>query len=155
VYGDNIMIVQTKSPGRTYRYFNGEVLYPFGFGLSYTSFEYNNIRVSKDKIAGRETIKLFIDVLNTGSKAGEEVVQLYVKGSSLDSASCAIQSLKGFERIFLKPKQTKTVAFNISLKTLEEFIEGKGFAVNKGDHVLMAGSSSKDLNMKEIKIYVE
>jgi beta-glucosidase len=154
VYGDNIMIVQTKSPGRTYRYFNGEVLYPFGFGLSYTSFEYKNIRLSKAKLKNSEAVKLMIDVKNIGKVTGDEVVQLYVKGKGLDRND-AIKSLRGFERIFLKPKQTKTVAFNISLKTLEEFIEGKGFAVNKGDYVLMVGASSKDLNMKEIKIYVE
>ena len=154
VYGDNIMIVQTKSPGRTYRYFNGEVLYPFGFGLSYTSFEYKNIRLSKAKLKNSEAVKLMIDVKNIGKVTGDEVVQLYVKGKGLDRND-AIKSLRGFERIFLKHKQTKTVAFNISLKTLEEFIEGKGFAVNKGDYVLMVGASSKDLNMKEIKIYVE
>lgn len=154
VYGNNVMTVQTKSLGRTYRYFEGEVLYPFGFGLSYTTFEYKNIRLNKNRTKSDESVNLFVDVKNTGKISGEEVVQLYVRGNIFESSG-AIETLKGFERISLKPNQTKTVEFNIDEKTLQEYYEGKGFVVEKGEHVLMVGSSSKDPNMKEIKLVIE
>ncbi len=154
VYGNNVMTVQTKSLGRTYRYFEGEALYPFGYGLSYTTFEYKNLRLSKSSTKSDEQVKLFIDVKNTGKMSGEEVVQLYIRGNIFESNG-AIETLKGFERISLKPNQTKTVVFNIDEKTLQEYYEGKGFVVEKGEHVLMIGSSSKDKNMKEIKLNIE
>ena len=148
------MTVQSKKLGRTYRYFDGEILYPFGYGLSYSTFEYKNIRLSKSSIKGDEPVVLLIDVKNTGKVSGDEVVQLYVKGNVFESNG-AIETLKGFERISLKPNQTKTVVFNIDGQTLQEYYEGKGFVVEKGDHVLLIGTSSKDLNMKEIKLTIE
>jgi len=154
VYGNNVMTVQSKKLGRTYRYFDGEILYPFGYGLSYSTFEYKNIRLSKSSIKGDEPVVLLIDVKNTGKVSGDEVVQLYVKGNVFESNG-AIETLKGFERISLKPNQTKTVVFNIDGQTLQEYYEGKGFVVEKGDHVLLIGTSSKDPNMKEIKLTIE
>lgn len=140
--------------GRTYRYFNGEVLYLFGYGLSYTSFEIRNPKLSDDKFCEGETLKLTVEIKNTGKIYGEEVVQLYLKGNPL-TRNGAIKSLKGFERVELKPNQTKTVTFKISSETLHEYLEGKGFIVEKGEHVLMVGSSSMDPNMKEIKLTTE
>jgi len=154
VYGNNVMTVQAKNHGRTYRYFDGEVLYPFGYGLSYTTFEYKNLRLSNNILKNDESVKLFVDVKNTGKISGEEVVQLYIKGNIFESRS-ALKTLKGFERISLKPNQTKTVAFDITKQTLQEYYEGKGFVVEKGEHVLMVGSSSKDLNMREITLITE
>lgn len=154
VYGKNEMTVQTKSLGRTYRYFKGNVLYPFGFGLSYTTFEYKNIRLSKSNIGINEQSKLFVDVKNTGRVKGEEVVQLYVKGNKFETNG-AIKTLKGFERVSLKPNQTKTIEFVIDETTLQEFQEGKGFIVEKGEHIIMAGSSSSDKDLKEVKLIVE
>jgi beta-glucosidase len=151
--GNNSKSVESKSHGRTYRYFDGEVLYPFGYGLSYTTFEYSNLRLSKDKICIGDTLKLYIDVKNTGKITGEEVVQLYVKGNIFNSFG-AIKSLKGFERVSIKPNQTKTIEFQITASTLEEFKE-KGFVVEKGEHILMLGPSSRNSDLKEIKLVVE
>lgn len=154
VYDNNVMTVKTNTLGRTYRYFDGEVLYPFGYGLSYTTFEYKNIRLSKSSAKSDESVKLFVNVKNTGKISGEEVVQLYIKGNIFESNG-AIKTLKEFERISLRPNQTKTVVFDINGQTLQEYYEGKGFVVEKGEHVLLIGSSSKDLNMKEIKLMIE
>jgi beta-glucosidase len=140
--------------GRTYRYFDDEVLYPFGHGLSYTSFQYSNIRLEKTKIEKEESTKLFIDVKNVGQKDGGEVVQFYVKGKGLKEND-AIMTLKGFEKIFLKRNEQKTVTFEIKNETLQRFTEGKGFTVEKGNHVLMVGSSSRKSDLSEITLVVE
>lgn len=140
--------------GRTYRYFTGEVLYPFGYGLSYTTFNYSNMKVSGN-IKGSQPVTVSVDVKNTGSVMGEEVVQLYVKGKSNGMETDAIKSLKGFERISLKPGETKTVQFNITADALNYYKEGKGFTLDKGDHTLLIGSSSSDKDLKEIKVTVE
>ncbi|MCX6169784.1 MAG: glycoside hydrolase family 3 C-terminal domain-containing protein [Ignavibacteriales bacterium] len=153
VSGDNAISVLGKSHGRTYRYFDGEVLYPFGYGLSYTTFEYSNLRLSKDKICVGDSVNLFIEVRNTGKVSGEEVVQLYNYGNIFNSFG-AIKSLKGFERISLKPNQTKTVEFKINSQTLEQFRE-KGFVVDKGEYHLSVGSSSRTSDCKEIKLIIE
>jgi len=140
--------------GRTYRYFDGEVLYPFGYGLSYTKFEFHNLRMDKDKIKIGESAKLSVDIKNTGKRNGAEVVQLYVKGKGIKEDD-AIKTLKGFEKVFLKSGETKTVTFEITPEVLQRYVEGKGFVVNKGDHYLMVGSSSKDSDLQKIKITVE
>jgi beta-glucosidase len=92
--------------GRTYRYFTSEPLYPFGYGLSYTTFAYRNLRVPKQAAAG-EAIPVTVEVENTGSVAGEEVVELYVKCAPAEE----IRSLEGFTRVSLQPKEHKTVQF--------------------------------------------
>ncbi len=101
---------------RTYRYFNGEVLYPFGYGLSYTTFKYSNIKVPQTLITGK-SYTVTAQVQNTGNKAGEEVVQLYVKHLD-NSIRKPIVALKGFKRIYLKAGEVKTISFNISPESL-------------------------------------
>jgi beta-glucosidase len=102
--------------GRTYRYFPGEPLFPFGFGLSYTTFAYHNLHLPTGANAGDE-VKAAVEVENTGKMAGEEVVQLYVTPAVLPPVSSApshaapIRSLAGFERIALRPGERRTVQF--------------------------------------------
>lgn len=97
--------------GRTYRYFKGETLFPFGYGLSYTRFSYSNLKVIDYQMVG-DTVRLSVDVKNTGKLAGDEVVQLYL--SDLTSPVPApIRTLKGFKRITLAPGEIKTVLFSL------------------------------------------
>jgi beta-glucosidase len=96
---------------RTYRYFNDDPLYPFGYGLSYTSFEYDDLEIPAEVKAG-EPVKVKVSVKNTGSRAGDEVVQLYLKDEEASTPRPKIQ-MEGFERIHLQPGQSKTVEFEI------------------------------------------
>ena len=94
-----------KMEGRTYRYFKGEPLYPFGYGLSYTTFRYGKLMVPPEVKNGAE-MKVSVDVENSGKRAGDEVVQLYVKRE--------VRSLEGFQRVSLKPGEKRTVEFTFS-----------------------------------------
>ncbi|MBI5668560.1 MAG: glycoside hydrolase family 3 C-terminal domain-containing protein [Chloroflexi bacterium] len=110
--------------GRTYRYFRGEPLYPFGYGLSYTTFSYSNLRLNQDSVTTADTITVSADVQNTGARAGDEVVQLYI--SDLEaSAPVPIRKLQGFHRIHLKPGETTTVSFTLTPEALS-FVDERG-----------------------------
>ncbi len=102
--------------GRTYRYFNGEALYPFGYGLSYTSFSYSNMTVPLQLEKGNNA-KFAATVKNTGAKDGEEVVQLYLQYPGIKNKA-PLKALKGFRRIALKAGESKTVAFTLTPEDL-------------------------------------
>jgi beta-glucosidase len=105
--------------GRTYRYFRGEPLYPFGFGRSFTTFQYGALRITPDKgdaDPGR-SFQVAVDVQNSGARAGDEVVQLYVTADAA-SAPVPIRALAGFQRITLAPGERKTVAFTLGARAL-------------------------------------
>ncbi|HLK66384.1 MAG TPA: glycoside hydrolase family 3 C-terminal domain-containing protein [Bryobacteraceae bacterium] len=102
--------------GRTYRFFQGEPLYPFGFGLSYTSFAYRGLTLPKQSNAG-EPIQITVQVVNTGKVAGDEVVELYSKELGAP-ADAPIRSLIGFQRVALKPGEKKTVRFDVAARDL-------------------------------------
>lgn len=101
-----------RMEGRTYRYFKGEPLYPFGFGLSYTKFNYRNLRYTRAVKAG-EPVKVSVDVMNTGEREGDEVVQLYLTDVAA-SAPVPVRTLVGFDRITLRPKESRSVTFTIT-----------------------------------------
>ncbi len=102
--------------GRTYRYFKGEALYPFGYGLSYTSFNYNNLKVSSQLKKGVNTT-VSVTVTNTGKRDGEEVVQLYLAHQNI-KALAPLKALKGFKRIPLKAGESKTLSFTLTPEQL-------------------------------------
>jgi beta-glucosidase len=101
--------------GRTYRYFGGEALYPFGHGLSFTRFAYGTPVLSTAAPRAGEAVKVSVPVTNTGERDGEEVVQLYV---SRPVAGAPVRALKGFQRIALKRGETRTVEFTLSAEAL-------------------------------------
>jgi beta-glucosidase len=135
--------------GRTYMYFKGEALYPFGFGLSYTTFAYSNLRTSTARLAKDGQITISVNVRNTGRRAGDEVVQLYVKhlGSKVERP---IKELKGFERVALKAGETKTVHLTLKAKDLAYWdVEKKQWVVEDEKVNLMLGGSSSDVKVQQ------
>ena len=135
--------------GRTYMYFKGQPQYPFGFGLSYTTFEYSNLRTSADAVTAAGEVAVSVDVKNTGTRAGDEVVQLYVK--HIDSAVVRpIKELRGFERITLRPNETRTVRLPLKGTDLTYWDAGKqSFVVEPGRVSIMLGASSADVRLEK------
>ena len=135
--------------GRTYMYFKGEPLYPFGFGLSYTTFAYSNLRTGTARVAKDGEVTISVNVRNTGTRDGQEVVQLYVK--HVDSkVERPIKELKGFRRVALKAGETKTVQMKLQAKDLAYWDAQKKQWVVEGDKVnLMLGGSSADVKVQK------
>ena len=130
--------------GRTYRYFQGEPLYPFGHGLSYTTFGYDNLRIAPDESRAGESVTVTLEVTNTGDHAGEEVVQLYLRQESSTDQGSAME-LRGFRRIALQPRESVTVSFALGDEHLARYNGSHEFAVCPGTVQVLCGSSSKHL----------
>ncbi len=123
--------------GRTYRFFKGKPLYPFGFGLSYTTFSYDNFMIPESIKAG-EYLPLSVEVKNTGNVAGDEVVQVYVKDVEA-SVRTPVQSLQGFQRIHLEPGERKTIEFNLSPRQLALLNDNLHWMVEPGEFIISVG----------------
>jgi beta-glucosidase len=128
-------------------YFKGEPLYPFGYGLSYTTFKYSNLRTSSPLLAKDGTITASVDVTNIGSRAGDDVVQLYINHpqSKVERPS---KELKGFQRVTLQPNETKTVQIPLKASTLAWWSDKlNGFQVEAEPIRVMVGNSSSDIQL--------
>lgn len=123
---------------------DNEPLYPFGYGLSYTTFSYNHLRLSKNKMTRDEKIVASIDVTNTGDYDGDEIVQLYIR-DLVGSVARPVMELKGFERIHLKKGETKTVIFTIDEELLRFYNSELQFVSEPGEFQLMVGPNSRDV----------
>ncbi|HEX7334355.1 MAG TPA: glycoside hydrolase family 3 C-terminal domain-containing protein [Pyrinomonadaceae bacterium] len=126
--------------GRTYRYFKGEPLYPFGFGLSYTKFDYSNLKLSAKSVKAGEPIKISVDVKNTGSKDGDEVVQLYLTDVAA-SVPVPIRTLVGFDRISLKAGQKQTVTFTITSQQMSLIDDHGKRIIEPGEFLVGVGGT--------------
>jgi beta-glucosidase len=132
--------------GRTYMYFKGEPLYPFGYGLSYTSFSFSNLILSSNVIKGGSVINVNVDVANTGKRVGDEVVQLYIRHLN-STVIRPKKELKAFQRLTLKPGERKTVTLMLKANDLKYWDENrKRFVFEKDKVELMIGNSSSDIN---------
>jgi len=130
---------------RTYRYFKGEPLYPFGFGLSYTTFKYSDLHLSKNTISKNESLHADVTITNTGQYNGDEVVQLYIAHDGIHYAP--LQALKAFKRITLSPGQSQKVSFTIAPELLKLIDNGGHSTFIPGKvKIIIAGSSPSKRN---------
>jgi beta-glucosidase len=133
--------------GRTYMYFRGEPQYPFGFGLSYTTFTYSNLVVAAPKVPRAGAIEARFDVTNTGVRAGDTIAQLYVRhpGSKVDRPA---KQLRAFKRLTLAPGQAQTVALVVPARDLAYWDEARhAWQVETGPVELLVGTSSADADL--------
>lgn len=152
----HIPVYYNHKPSARRGYFNADItpLYPFGYGLSYTTFEMNNLRLEKNTIVKNETVKVFVDVKNTGTQKGDEVIQLYIR-DELSTVTRPVKELKDFARITLNPGETKTVELIITPEKLKFYDINMNYVVEPGEFTIMVGSSSDDKDLQEIMLSVE
>jgi beta-glucosidase len=131
-------------PSRMHRYVDddGKPLFPFGFGLSYTTFHYDHLSVQPPAPGGKGDIEVTVDVTNTGQKEGDEVAQLYMR-EDVSSVETPERSLQGFSRIHLNPQETKTVTFHVPTKQLAIWNAEDNWAVEPGQYTVWVGGSSQ------------
>ena len=136
----------STSPGRTYMYFHGPISYPFGYGLSYTTFKDSNLEVSRSHLDANDGFRASVDVTNTGSVAGQQLVQLYVtEPDAPASLQRPVKRLEGFQQVSLDPGQTKTVTFTLSVPKLAFFDQGLNrYTVDDGRYGIQISSSAAD-----------
>ena len=135
--------------GRTYRYFEGEPLYPFGHGLSYTRFEYSGLSVDRAQAGRNDNVQVTVNIKNTGARAGDEVVQLYVSAVAPREPR-ARKELRGFQRVTLKPGESKRATFTlVPAKDFTHYdVDRKTYAVDDGNFEIQLGASSSDIRQK-------
>ena len=139
-----------------YRYYDikkAEVLFPFGYGLSYTSFDYSNLSFDKESITDKDILTVKVDVTNTGSMAAKEVVQLYVKAPAGDIRR-PVRELKGFEKIYLEAGETKTVEFKLCKRAFAYWsTEINDWFIESGKYTIEIAKSSRDVIIsKDIEV---
>ena len=134
-----------RMQGRTYRYFRGEPLYPFGHGLSYTKFEYDHLKLSATKIKAGEELTVSAEVRNTGERAGDEVVQLYLTDVA-SSFPVPIRSLAGFSRVRLNPGEQRRVSFTLTARQLSVIDDRGRRVVEPGEFVTSIGGKQPGFN---------
>jgi beta-glucosidase len=128
-----------------------EPLYPFGYGLSYTTFEYSNMRLSKNKIKLNEEVTISIDLKNSGNLAGEEIVQLYVQ-DLVGSVTRPLKELKGFQKIMLQASETKTITFKIKAQDLAFYTRDMTFKPEAGKFKVMIGTNSASTQSLDLEL---
>jgi beta-glucosidase len=140
--------------GRTYRYMTESPLYDFGYGLSYTTFEYENAKLSSKKIKNGKSVTLKVEVSNTGDIEGNEPVQVYVK--RLDDDKAPVKALKGLKMINLKAGETKTVKIELPASSFE-YYDGYSddLIVKSGEYLVMVGGSSRDADLTPINLTIK
>jgi beta-glucosidase len=141
------------SARRGYLFDDVSPLYSFGYGLSYTTFKLENARLTKKRIARNGSTRVLIDVTNTGNREGSEVVQLYIR-DLVSSVTRPVKELKAFEKVWLKPGESTTVALDINPSSLAFYDVNMKYVVEPGDFEIMIGTSSRDSDLTKLKLQV-
>lgn len=132
---------------RTYQYFKGDVLYPFGHGLTYASFKYDNLRLSASEISEEDIITVRVDITNVSQVSSDEVVQLYIRANE-SRVKRPLKTLKGFRRIHLSPGETQTVTFELPASELAFWdVTRNKYCVETGSYRILIGRSSADIQV--------
>jgi beta-glucosidase len=124
-------------------------LYPFGFGLSYTKFEYSGLQVDRETAGGRDTLQVSVAIRNGGKHDGDEVVQLYVKDLT-STGPQPVRSLKGFKRVHVRKGESKDIVISVPVESFRYFDEkNSDFVVEPGAYELEVGPASNDIKVKK------
>ena len=142
------------SARRGYLFDDVSPLYPFGYGLSYTSFEIGAPKLAKSKIGRKDSTTVSVTVKNTGSRAGTETVQLYIR-DQVSSVTRPVKELKGFQKASLKPGESNTVTLEITPDSLSFYDINMKYVVEPGDFEIMVGNSSRDADLKKVVLTVK
>ncbi|MCD7813551.1 MAG: glycoside hydrolase family 3 C-terminal domain-containing protein [Lachnospiraceae bacterium] len=149
-FGDPKEVDYTEGIYVGYRYYdvkNMPVAYPFGYGLSYTTFAYSNLRLSQDAMTEKETVTVSVDITNTGNRFGKEVVQLYLADKT-GAARRPLRELKGYEKVSLQPGETKTVTMDIDYRSLAWYsTQLHDWYAASGEYEVLIGASSRDIRL--------
>jgi len=128
-----------------------EPLFPFGFGLSYTTFKYSELQIAKPKIGAGEETTVSVNVTNTGKRSGDEIVQMYIR-DEVSSVTRPNKELKGFARISLEPGASKRVTFTVTPEKLQFYNREMKRVVEPGKFQIMVGGSSVDLTSQTLEV---
>jgi beta-glucosidase len=135
---------------RTYRYFTGPVLYPFGYGLSYSTFRYDSLRLSAPTLTAGETLTADVRVTNTSARAGDEVAQLYLQFGGAQGAPD--RALRGFQRVHLQAGESRTLHFPLSARQLSHVDEAGQVVVSAGHYQLSVGGGQPQLTPNVVSV---
>ena len=149
------MYYNHKPSAQFHNYLSQDInpLFPFGYGLSYTTFKYGKPKLEKKSITARESVAVTVEVTNTGKVAGDEVVQLYIR-DKVSSVTRPVKELKDFQRVSLKPGETKKVKLEITPEKLAFHDVNMKFRVEPGLFEIMTGSSSRDEDLQKAELEV-
>lgn len=141
------------SARRGYLWDDTTPLYPFGFGLSYTTFIFKNLRLGRHRLRRNESTRVKVDVTNTGRRSGSEVVQMYIR-DLVSSVTRPVKELKGFQKISLKPGETRTVSMDITPGSLSFYDIDMKYQVEPGEFAILVGPSSRDEDLQKVILTV-
>lgn len=143
-----------ESPGRDYLTSSTDPLFPFGFGLSYTQFEYSGLRIDQKELQATDTLKVSVQIRNSGDVTGKEVVQLYIN-DKISSVTTPVAVLKGFSKTEVAPSETTTVTFSIPCHELGLWDYDMNYIVEPGEFEIMIGASATDIRLKDSIFIIE